>query len=47
MIPAISVAIALSIVCIVVLSIKYYLLFNKYGLLGFVQLARDTLHSTE
>jgi hypothetical protein len=29
------------------LAIKYHMLFRHQGLVGYLQLARDTLHATE
>lgn len=47
MVIAISLALAASIICTVVLLIEYYMLFKQYGIIGYCQLARDTLHTTE
>ena len=46
MVPAISVAIGLSTICIVILIIEYCMIFAKYGLPGYLQMAQNTLHMT-
>jgi hypothetical protein len=41
-----GVALAVSLFSSLLLAHQYHLLFRKYGLLGFLQMARDTQHAT-
>ena len=39
-------ALATSVICLFVTIIQYYIIFRKYGILGYCQMARDTQHNS-
>jgi cell division protein FtsB len=46
LVAAEAVALATSVISLFITIIQYYIIFHKYGTLGYCQMARDTQHNS-